>query len=66
MSPELRRKAKLLRKLKPDHRGELYDHWWTFCVSTAEDGGCRKSMKEFLTACGISKETLFWVDRYVS
>ncbi len=65
MAPGLRRKAKLLRKLKPDDQN-VYDHWWRLCVGIAECEGKREDLKEFLTVCGIQKEYLHGIDMYMA
>jgi len=56
MSPILRKKAKLLRKLKPTEPN-IYDTWWKLCLEIAENEGC--NILEFMIACGIPKEKLF-------
>ena len=68
MSPEVRKKAKLLRKLKPNRRDEnnVYDDWYKLCITIAKNEGLTRQLKDFLIACGIPKENLFWVDTYLA
>jgi len=55
MSREARRKAKLLRKLKPTNR-IVYDKWWTLCFTIAEyENLSVEETREFMVACGVPK-----------
>ena len=65
MRPELRRKAKLLRKLKPTDP-VTYDLWWKLCLEIGEKEGLKRNLPEFMAVCGVQKENLFSLERYCS